>query len=139
MANLAETRTVKGLVEPLTQRVPEPGTSSGKKVRRLRALNPLAKEDAALLTAVSDPKWMVNGLRNRDLVATLYTTPAEDDNERRRSSRVTRLLRLLRAYHLLEKVPRTHRYHVAPEAQIKIKALLACRNANPDDLTKKAA
>ena len=91
------------------------------------------------LTAVSDPKWMVNGLRNRDLVATLYTTPAEDDNERRRSSRVTRLLRLLRAYHLLEKVPRTHRYHVAPEAQIKIKALLACRNANPDDLTKKAA
>ena len=103
-------------------------------------MNPLAKEDAALLTAVSDPKWMVNGLRNRDLVATLYTTPAEDDNERRRrSSLVTRLLRLQRAHHLLEKVPRTYRYHVAPEAQIKIKALLACRNANPDDLTKKAA
>ena len=142
LAALAETRTVKELVEPLTQRVPEPATAPGKATRHVRGLNPLAKEDAALLTAISDPKWMVNGLRNRDLVALLYTTPSEDEDakeRRRRSSRVTRLLRLLRAHGLLEKIPRTHRYQVPADARTRIQALLACRNANPDDLTTKAA
>ena len=140
LAALSETRTVKELVEPLTQRVAEPGTASGRKPRQLRGLNPLAKDDADLLVAVSDPKWMVNGLRNRDLVALLYPTPADDEKERRRrSSRVTRLLRLLRAHQLLEKTPRTHRYQVTPEARVRIQALLACRNANPDELVTKAA
>lgn len=140
LATLQETRTVKELVEPLTQRVPEPSTSSGKKPRQLRGLNPLAQEDAALLAAVSDPKWTVNGLRNRDLVAVLYPTPPQDETERRRrSSRVTRLLRLLRAHHLLEKIPQTHRYQVPADARVRIQALFACRNANPDELTAKAA
>jgi hypothetical protein len=140
LANLAETRTIKELAEPLTQRVAEPPNGSGKAGRQVRGLNPLAKDDAALLTGVSDPKWMVNGLRNRDLVAVLYTTPSQDPKERRRrSSRVTRLLRLLRAHSLLEKIPRTHRYQVAAEARVRIQALLACRNANPDDLINKAA
>ena len=41
----------------------------------------MAAEDAALLTAVSDPQWALNGLRNRDLAAALYgeapTEPAD--------------------------------------------------------------
>ena len=66
-------------------------------------------DDAALLRAISDPKWMVNGLRNRDLVARLYAAPTDDPTERRRrSARVTRRLRLLRGHGLLHKVPRTH-------------------------------
>jgi hypothetical protein len=140
LATLAETRTVKELAEPLTERVTGPASASGKAARQVRGLNPLAKQDAALLTAISDPKWMVNGLRNRDLVAVLYATPTQDAKERRRrSSRVTRLLRLLRAHGLLQKIPRTHRYEVPADARARIQALLACRNANPDDLTNKAA
>jgi hypothetical protein len=143
LATIAETRTVKELAEPLTRRVPEPASKSGKAarpVRQVRGLNPLATEDAALLTAISDPKWMVNGLRNRDLVAMLYSTETQDAKERRRrSSRITRLLRLLRAHGLLEKIPKTHRYQVIPEARTNIQALLACRNANPDKLTSNAA
>jgi hypothetical protein len=87
------------------------------------------------LTAISDPKWMIKGLRNRDLVSMLYSTEAEDPQERRRrSNRVTRLLRLLRAHGLLEKVPQSHRYQVSTDARTRIQALLACRNANPDQL-----
>lgn len=137
LAAVVETKTVRELVEPLCRRVPEPGPQA---VRKVRALNPMAAEDAALLTAISDPRWMVNGLRNRDLVGALYPAEATDAVEqRRRSAKVTRLLRLLRAHGLLQKVPHTHRYQISKAAQTKILALLAARNASADELTAKVA
>jgi hypothetical protein len=140
LVGLAETRTVKELVEPLTRRVPEPRGKSAKEPRQARGLNPLATEDAALLAVISDPQWMIQGLRNRDVVAALYPEEVKDPTERRRrSAHVTRLLRLLRAHGLLEKIAGTHRYQVSVQARIKIQALLAVRNANPDELTAKAA
>ena len=144
LATTAETRTVRELAEPLTRRVPEPVREPGREPRPapryVRGLNPLAELDAALLTAISDPRWMVQGLRNRDLVAALYPTPSEDPAERRRrSARVTRLLRLLRGHGLLDKIPGSHRYQVGAEARARIQALLACRSANPDQLIANAA
>lgn len=140
LAATAETRTVRQLAEPLTRRVPEPSQPAGRPIRYVRGLNPLAELDAALLTAVSDPRWMVQGLRNRDLVAVLYPTASEDPAERRRrSARVTRLLRLLRGHGLLEKLPGSHRYQISADARTRIQAVLACRNANPDQLVAKAA
>jgi hypothetical protein len=123
--------------EPLCRRAPAPGKNGNRKVR---ALNPLAAEDAALLTAVLDPKFTVNGLRNRDLVGLLYNKPASTNEERRRrSARVTRQIRMLRAHGLLAKVPKTHRYLVSETGRKAITALLAARNANTDFLTTKAA
>ena len=144
LATTAETRTLRELAEPLTRRVAEPlakpRSTPEPPTRYVRGLNPLAAADAALLIAISDPKWLVHGLRNRDLVAALYPTATEDSLERRhRSARVTRLLRLLRGHGLLEKIPGTHRYQVGAHARIQIQALLACRNANPDELVTKAA
>ena len=137
LAGVAETKTVKELAAPLCRRVTEPGQKSPRKVR---ALNPLAADDAALLRAISDPKWMVNGLRNRDLVPLLYGTPSDDPAERRRRSAcMTRLLRLLRAHGLLQKVPHTHRYQVSTQARTTTLALLAAADANPDKLTTTAA
>jgi hypothetical protein len=137
LAGVTETKTVKELIEPLCQCVPEPGKKPGRKVR---ALNPLGSTDAVLLTAISDPKYMVNGVRNRDLVKVLYGEPTTDPVEkRRRSARVTRLIRILRGHGLLHKVPRTHRYQVPADARTKILAILAARDANPDELTSKAA
>jgi hypothetical protein len=137
LAGVAETKTVKELAAPLCRRVTEPGQKSPRKVR---ALNPLAADDAALLRAISDPKWMVNGVRNRDLLPLLYATRTEDPAERRRrSARVTRLLRLLRGHGLLQKVPHTHRYQLSVQARTTILALLAAADANPDKLTTNAA
>jgi hypothetical protein len=135
LAGVAETKTVKELAEGVCRRVREP-----KSARQVRALNPLASDDLALLRAISDPKWMVNGLRNRDLVPLLYPTASDDPNERRRrSARVTRLLRMLRGHHLLQKVPHTHRYQVSAQARTTILALLAAADANADNLTSAAA
>jgi hypothetical protein len=141
LATLVETRTVREVAEPLTRRAAEP---AGKKTqvspRFVRGLNPLKAEDAKLLAVISDPKWMMQGLRNRDLVAALYGEPATDDKEkRRRSSRVTRLIRLLRSHELLTKIAKTHRYQILPEARMKIQGLLALHNANAEQLTSNAA
>jgi hypothetical protein len=137
LAGTAETKTVKELAAPLCRRATEPAKTSPRKVR---ALNPMAADDMALLRAISDPKWMVNGLRNRDLVPMLYPTASDDPTEqRRRSARVTRLLRLLRGHGLLEKVPHTHRYQVTAQARTTILALLAASDANPSKLMSEAA
>jgi hypothetical protein len=98
-AAVQETTPLKELVEPLCRRVPAPGRTSQRKAR---ALNPLAADDAALLQAVNDPKHAVNGLRNRDLESILYAAQARTkEQRRRRSARVSRLFRLLRAHGIL--------------------------------------
>jgi hypothetical protein len=136
-AAVKDTTPLRDLAEPLCRRAPAPGKNRQRKVR---ALNPLAPEDAALLSAVLDPKFTVNGLRNRDLVAILYTSsPANDKERRQRSARVTRLLRILRGHGLLHKVPTTHRYVVSQTGRQAATALLAARNANADYLTTNAA
>jgi hypothetical protein len=136
LSSVAETTTMDQLVTPWCQRVAEPGEGG----RIVRALNPLAARDAALLKAVSDPKWEITGLRNRDLAEALYGEASADPTERkRRSARVSRLLRLLRAHGILKKVPKTHRYLVCVQARAAMLAVLAARNANPEELTKRAA
>jgi hypothetical protein len=139
LASVAETKTVKELVAPLCGRVTEPA-KPGNKPRKVRALNPLSAEDSTLLRAISDPKWMVNGLRNRDLVEVLYPNATGDPVERRRrSARVTRLLRLLRGHRLLHKVKGRNRYQMSGESRTTILAILAAADANPEKLTASAA
>jgi hypothetical protein len=53
---------------------------------------------------------------------------------RKRSARVMRLIRLLRAHGLLQKVSKTHRYQVRAEARTTILALLAAHGADPEKL-----
>ena len=105
--------------------------------RRVRGLNPLAAQDAALLEAVSRHEFLINGLRNRDLRRVLYgPDPATALERRRQSAKVTRQLRLLRAHGLIHKVPKTHRYMVSEPGRKAITALLAARNASTDELSR---
>lgn len=136
LSSVAATTTLAALTTRWCEPVEEPGGSG----RKVRALNPLSEDDAALLKAVSDPKWALNGIRNRNLAETLYGPAPEDGAERRRrSARVSRLLRLLRAHGILQKVPKTHRYRVSDQSRDGLLALLAARQANPETLTALAA
>jgi hypothetical protein len=113
------------------------GPAKAARPRRVRALNPLAAGDAALLEAVSRHEFLINGLRNRDLRRLLYGSEAVGAAEaRRRSAAVTRQLRLLRAHGLIHKVPRTHRYLVSEAGRRALTALLAARNASAEELTR---
>lgn len=106
--------------------------------RPARALNPLAGDDARLLEAASRGEFTLQGFRNRDLCGLLY---AEDQTltERQQMTKVTRLIRLLRAHGLVQKVPKTHRYTVTSAGRQAITALLAARQANTRKLTELAA
>lgn len=106
---------------------------------RVRGLNPLGKEDAALLEAANRGEFLLTGFRNRDLRRLLHTTEAKDMKElRRRSGAVTRKIRLLRAHGLIRKIPRSHRYMVTDKGQLTITALLAARAADTAKLGKAA-
>ena len=92
------------------------------------------------MTAVSDPQWQLDGLRNRDLSAALYgVAPADETERKRRSAKVSRLLRLLRGHGILQKVPKSYRYRVSAGSRDGLLALLAARQANATALTAKEA
>ena len=64
---------------------------------------------------------------------------ASKSERHRQGAAVSRKLLLLRAHHLIRKVPRTHRYHLTKAGRIAVTALIAARNANTQELTRLAA
>ena len=108
--------------------------------RRVRALHPFQTDDNRLLESVNRGEFTVNGFRNRDLQRLLYDAPAKSRQEsRRRSAAVSRKLRLLRAHGLIQKVPRTHRYHLTQAGRLAIVAVLATQRASLAQLNIKWA
>jgi hypothetical protein len=133
LASVDTTQTLAELTAPITR-------PTLWKERRVRALNPFAPEDAALLEAVSRGEFALNGLRNRDLQRLLYARAARSDEERRKhSAKVGRQLRLLRAHGILTKVPHTHRYQVTEQGRRILTAILIARQTPVNQLLPKAA
>lgn len=108
--------------------------------KRLRAMRPFAADDRSLLQAIGQGQFTIHGFRNRDLQEFLYGAPAVSEAEcRRRSAAISRKLRLLRAHHIIAKVPRSYRYLVTPLGRQIISAVLAAGNTSIHSLTAKAA
>jgi hypothetical protein len=132
LASVDESSTVAELVEDLTRPVQWNG-------QRVRALRPLDAADSALLEAVGRGEFVVNGLRNRDLQRLLFDMAAESPQEaKRRSARVSRQLRMLRAHGIIQKVPKTHRYQLTAAGRKAITAILTARQATVAQLTAAA-
>jgi len=89
---------------------------------------------------VNQGEFVIQGFRNRDLQKRLYSQPAQDSAEaRRRSSALSRKLRLLRAHGLIYKIPKTHRYQVSKAGRVAILAVLAVQQTSLAQLNLKAA
>ena len=109
------------------------------KGRRLRPLRPFA-EDNALFAAIMRSEFALSGLRNRDLQAILFSSPATTPQEARsRSASVTRMLRLLRAHGLITKIQGTHRYQLTPSARKAGPSILSALRSTIRQLTPLAA
>jgi hypothetical protein len=107
------------------------------KSRNLRALHPWSEIDHKLLTVISRGEYVLQGFRNRDLVAHLYPKVGSDLQERRRAStRVTHLLRLLRAHGLVRKITGTHHYRLTPKGRRITTAVLRYQSATLQQLSK---
>jgi hypothetical protein len=103
--------------------------------RRYRALNPLGEVDARLLEFVARGDHLITGFRNRDVRQCLYGDRSKDAAvHRRQAGRVSRLLALLRAHGLIQKIPKTHRYQVTKRGREQITAIGAARAAGVDKL-----
>ncbi len=121
----------------LTARLCRPTQRNG---RRVRPLNPLAPADAALIEALGRGEFSINGFRKRDLRQLLFTSASVSKAERRRRAAVvSRKLALLRAHHLIRKVPHTHRYLLTDAGRIAVTALITARRVSTPELTKLAA
>jgi hypothetical protein len=132
-ASLATVETKTPLSE-LTKDLGQPALWRG---RRMRALNPLAPDDVALLEVVMRGENLLNGFRNRDVRKHLYGENEENVKEKRRqTTAVTRKLQMLRAHGLVAKVSRTHRYEITAKGKEQIAAWLAARDANTATLKK---
>jgi hypothetical protein len=112
----------------LLDQVSRPATYRGHRRRALRVGDP---GDVALLQAIARGEFATAGFRNKDLRRLLLpvchdATPKE---ARRRSSRISRLLALLRAHGIVHKVPKSHRYRLTKRGHLLTAALFAARAA----------
>jgi hypothetical protein len=110
------------------------------KGHRVRALRPWDQKDLQLFQAVTRGEFSINGFRNRDLQALLFKGPADSPQEkRRRSGQISRLLRMLRAHHLVKRVPKTYRYMLTQKGRDILTAILTTRRITLEQLNKAAA
>jgi hypothetical protein len=133
LSSVDDGATLEERIQPVT-------VATTWKGKRVRALQPFAAEDMALLSAVSRGEFSINGLRNRELRQVLYGSDetATPEEVRRRAGRVTRQLRLLRAHGVLQKVPHTHRYQVTAPGREILTAILTARHTPIAHLAKAA-
>lgn len=108
--------------------------------RRVRALQPMGKEDGNLLATVIRGEFTINGFRNRDLRPHLFgATEPPPEEAKRQTAKITRMIRLLRAHGIVQKITKTHRYQLTPAGRQAIVALLAAKQANTTKLSELAA
>jgi hypothetical protein len=132
LATMTDPKSLGAIAKQLCQPVVD------SKGRRVRALNPLAPVDVALLQAVSRGEFLINGFRNRDLRRLLFQAASTPKEQRRHAAAVTRKLRLLREHGVIRKVQNTHRYIVTETGRIALTALEAARQADTAKLLQAA-
>lgn len=106
------------------------------KKRKYRGLRLWEERDLRLIEAVARGEFMLSGFRNKDLVSYLGL---EQEDPKRASSRISRLLRILRAHHIIRKVQGQHRYRVTPKGRTIASALTSINIATLQQLTRPAA
>lgn len=133
---LASVNSDQRLAE-LAERLERPIQWKGK---RVRGLHPFSGPDSILFQLISQGEWTLRGFRNADLQALFFHQPADSIVEkRRRSAWISRQLRLLRAHHLIQKVPHENRYHLSDFGRTATTAILSARQATLNSLNSKVA
>jgi hypothetical protein len=130
LASVAETTTLSKLLEPLCQPVLD---HNG---RRVRAMNPTAGPDGALLRCLAHGEFLVNGFRNRDLRRQLCPASKDAKLQRQQSAAITRQLALLKAHGLIVKVQKTHRYRLSAAGHRVVTTLLTAYEADVNRLAE---
>jgi len=132
LASCADATPLADLIQPYTRSFTREG-------RRIRALEPMAK-DRELLLAIEDPKHGINGCSNAELRAVLGQNAwGKAYTNRQLSGRISRHLSLLRSHGLIRKMPRQNRYQLTDAGRRLTTALATALKASTQELMKIAA
>ena len=125
---------LKEVVSPACNRIKKAGKS-------YRGLNPWQQQDYKLLTFLAKGENALSGFRNKDLRKWLYpkSDKFEKQEQRKYSSRTTRLIKLLRVHGLVKKVAKENRYMLTAKGQKFASAIIAASAVDIKGLTKIAA
>ena len=98
--------------------------------QRHRALRPISPEDANKLALLQNGRFLIEGIRNRDLQPD-WPEPADGpDAAKRTAAKITRWLRLIAAHSLITIVPKSHCYSLTQKGQNVITLATSIRQAN---------
>jgi hypothetical protein len=112
------------VLDPISKRLCREG-------RSYRPLHPISPDDAKLFRAICSGEFLLHDFRNKDLRRRLYPQADKDPVIRRQaSSRMSRLLRLLRAHGLIAKVSKTHCYRITEKGHNTMAMALKLRQTN---------
>jgi len=107
---------------------------------RFRGLRPWTLDDLALFQVVCRGEFAIQGFRNRDLLPLLFPAPAQNSGElRRRSARISRQIRLLRAHGLIRKIPSSYRYQLTPRGRETLITIVATQQVTLNQLNRAIA
>ena len=100
---------------------------SGKKVngKRVSGFNVWAPEVVAIMETVCDGRFLVRGFRNIDIRRIVLP---EIKDQKKQSSKMSRILKKLRQHGLIKKVQRSRRYHVTSKGRRVMGALIEIRH-----------
>jgi hypothetical protein len=133
LASVDDSARLQQILEPLEKRQQWKG-------RPVRALHPFSPDDGALLEIINRGEFMIRGICNKDLQRALFPQPASSSIEaRRRSARISRQLRLLRAHGIIYKISGRNLYQVSASGRTLLTTFLLARQASANQLMKKAA
>jgi hypothetical protein len=123
-------------VRELVAKIDKPAVIGSRRVRALRPFD----QDRDLLAIVASGKFSLTGFRNRDLQDLLFdSAPSSPLEQRRRSSSISRQLRILRAHGIIAKIGHSHRYQLTPNGRIIVTATLSALRATTQQLSAFAA
>jgi hypothetical protein len=121
----------------LLERISRPTTYNGRSVRGLRPWQP---DDFLLLKTIAKGEFTIAGFRNRDLQQVFFqASPINEKEKRRRSAKISRLLRILRAHHIIRKIPSSYRYTLTTFGRDLINAILSTQNLTLSQLQNAVA
>lgn len=122
---------------PLSQTIERLAQPVKRDDGRARGLHPLTGMDATLVEHMLRGEFAINGFRNRDLRALLFSNGTKQENLRR-SAQVGRLLRIFRLHGLIRRVKGTHRYHLTAVGRRILPTLHTVRFTNIEKLRQLA-
>ena len=132
MAVLEDDVTVGELIAKVTNPIKNGG-------KRYRGLDVTGK-DLSLLKCISDPKYSVDAITNKELQLSLGKTVwANGLTGRGLSARISRHIRLLREHGLIKKMPNQHKYLLTAKGRALTTALNECLGAKVCDLANLVA